>query len=202
MSTCLVYGRRRGTRERLADVLSRGRVPGLPPFEDPETVTTPTEAHAALAAVARELVVVGVEDGDPSRTWLDVLRHARQADPPVPTVVVGPVALDGADPDAQPAVLALAHGARGYLRACDLARGDDPVPPVLTPARPPSADLSPRETDVLLGMTEGLSNAEIAASLVLAEDTVKTHARRLFRKLGAGDRADAVARGFRQGLIR
>ncbi len=55
---------------------------------------------------------------------------------------------------------------------------------------------------MLLGMTEGLSNSEIAAALTLAEDTVKTHARRLFRKLGAGDRADAVARGFRQGILR
>ncbi|HSK61922.1 MAG TPA: LuxR C-terminal-related transcriptional regulator, partial [Actinomycetospora sp.] len=75
-------------------------------------------------------------------------------------------------------------------------------PSALPGARPTTTELSEREMDVLLGMTEGLSNAEIAAELVLAEDTVKTHARRLFRKLGAGDRADAVARGFRQGLLR
>ena len=36
---------------------------------------------------------------------------------------------------------------------------------------------------------------------VLSEDTVKTHARRLFRKLGARDRAQAVAVGFRRGLV-
>jgi DNA-binding NarL/FixJ family response regulator len=35
----------------------------------------------------------------------------------------------------------------------------------------------------------------------LSEDTIKTHARRLFRKLGVHDRAKAVAHGFRQGLV-
>ena len=66
----------------------------------------------------------------------------------------------------------------------------------------PSANLTERELQVLRGMSQGKSNAEIGRSLFLSEDTVKTHARRLFRKLGAGDRADAVARGFRQGLLR
>ena len=45
------------------------------------------------------------------------------------------------------------------------------------------------------------SNAQIGAELYLSEDTVKTHARRLFRKLGANDRAQAVAIGLRRGLI-
>ena len=46
------------------------------------------------------------------------------------------------------------------------------------------------------------SNAEIGRELYLSEDTVKTHARRLFRKLGAADRAQAVALGFRWGFVR
>ena len=52
------------------------------------------------------------------------------------------------------------------------------------------------------GMSRGRSNAEIGKELFLSEDTVKTHARRLFRKLGAADRAQAVAVGFRWGLVR
>ena len=46
-------------------------------------------------------------------------------------------------------------------------------------------------------MAEGKSNAEIGRELFVSEDTVKTHARRLFRKLGARDRAHAVAAAFR-----
>ncbi|WBB79238.1 response regulator transcription factor [Micromonospora sp. WMMD882] len=61
--------------------------------------------------------------------------------------------------------------------------------------------LTERELQVLLGMAEGKSNAEIGRELFVSEDTVKTHARRLFRKLGARDRAHAVAAGFRAGLV-
>jgi DNA-binding NarL/FixJ family response regulator len=62
--------------------------------------------------------------------------------------------------------------------------------------------LTERELQVLRGMGRGRSNAEIGKELYLSEDTVKTHARRLFRKLGAADRAQAVAKGFRWGLVR
>jgi DNA-binding NarL/FixJ family response regulator len=65
--------------------------------------------------------------------------------------------------------------------------------------RPPP--LTERELQVLRGMADGKSNAEIGRELFVSEDTVKTHARRLFRKLGARDRAHAVASGFRTGLV-
>lgn len=74
------------------------------------------------------------------------------------------------------------------------------------PRSRPDADglpaLTERELQVLRGMGRGRSNAEIGKELYLSEDTVKTHARRLFRKLGAADRAQAVAMGFRWGLVR
>jgi DNA-binding NarL/FixJ family response regulator len=63
------------------------------------------------------------------------------------------------------------------------------------------APLTERESQVLRGMAEGKSNAEIGRDLYVSEDTVKTHARRLFRKLGARDRAHAVAVGFRSGTL-
>ena len=62
--------------------------------------------------------------------------------------------------------------------------------------------LTERELQVLRGMADGKSNAEIGRELYVSEDTVKTHARRLFRKLSARDRAHAVAAAFRAGLVR
>jgi DNA-binding NarL/FixJ family response regulator len=61
--------------------------------------------------------------------------------------------------------------------------------------------LTERELQVLRGMSQGKSNGQIGRELYLSEDTVKTHARRLFRKLGVRDRAQAVAHGFRRGLV-
>jgi DNA-binding NarL/FixJ family response regulator len=69
------------------------------------------------------------------------------------------------------------------------------------PAPPRRPTLTERELQVLHGMADGKSNAEIGRDLFVSEDTVKTHARRLFRKLGARDRAHAVASGFRTGLV-
>ncbi|WP_041776756.1 response regulator transcription factor [Blastococcus saxobsidens] len=66
---------------------------------------------------------------------------------------------------------------------------------------PPAVALSMREMQVLTGMSQGKSNAQIGRELYLSEDTIKTHARRLFRKLGAKDRAEAVATGFRRGIM-
>ncbi|UOY01099.1 helix-turn-helix transcriptional regulator [Blastococcus sp. PRF04-17] len=65
----------------------------------------------------------------------------------------------------------------------------------------PPVSLSMREMQVLTGMSQGKSNAQIGRELYLSEDTIKTHARRLFRKLGAKDRAEAVATGFRRGIM-
>ncbi|MGY1811845.1 DNA-binding response regulator [Blastococcus sp. SYSU D00820] len=65
----------------------------------------------------------------------------------------------------------------------------------------PQVSLSMREMQVLTGMSQGKSNAQIGRELYLSEDTIKTHARRLFRKLGAKDRAEAVATGFRRGMM-
>jgi DNA-binding NarL/FixJ family response regulator len=81
-----------------------------------------------------------------------------------------------------------------------LQRGDAaPGMPADVPRR--RVDLTERELQVLRGMADGKSNAEIGRELFVSEDTVKTHARRLFRKLGARDRAHAVASAFRAGLV-
>ena len=70
-----------------------------------------------------------------------------------------------------------------------------------SPAPARGIELTKREYEVLVGMSNGRSNNQIGQDLFLSEDTIKTHAQRLFRKLGARDRAQAVAIGIRGGLI-
>jgi DNA-binding NarL/FixJ family response regulator len=107
---------------------------------------------------------------------------------------------------------AIAAGARGYLvkdatrqeltaAVLGAVNGASRHRPVRRRSDEETPSLTERELQVLTGMGRGRSNAEIGRELFLSEDTVKTHARRLFRKLGAADRAQAVAKGFRLGMV-
>jgi DNA-binding NarL/FixJ family response regulator len=120
---------------------------------------------------------------------------------------------------------ALAAGASGFLlkdataeRLFDAVRvvaaGEALLAPTVTrrligrfaqrrphPATDRLDELTPRETEVLRLVAEGLSNAEIAARLVLGEETVKTHVSRVLRKLDLRDRAQAVVAAYESGLV-
>ncbi|GAA2380097.1 DNA-binding response regulator [Catellatospora methionotrophica] len=175
----------------------------------------PAAAQAAIRAGARGLI--GGTDPDPvstaAKALLLVSRPAtRTADairPAVTGVMAG--AARGAPagramPPAGPGMsVPYANRSPGSVPSAVVPaqRGDLPgeAQPggVVRPAR--SVTLTERELQVLRGMADGQSNAEIGRDLFVSEDTVKTHARRLFRKLGARDRAHAVAAGFRAGLV-
>lgn len=61
--------------------------------------------------------------------------------------------------------------------------------------------LTQRESEVLSLLVAGLSNRAIAAKLVVSEETVKTHSRGIYRKLGVSDRAAAVTVALREGVF-
>jgi len=61
--------------------------------------------------------------------------------------------------------------------------------------------LTQRESEVLGHMVRGLSHRAIAQQLIVGEETVKTHARAIYRKLGVPDRAQAVATALREGMF-
>jgi len=115
------------------------------------------------------------------------------------------------------ALMLLFRGSRSSVQAVPLQRSepddaeagieaDDPPGTAVAPSGGSVSGvrrlaLTERELQVLRGMAVGKSYAEIGRELFVSEDTVKTHARRLFRKLGARDRAHAVAAAFRAGLV-
>ncbi|SCG56526.1 helix-turn-helix transcriptional regulator [Micromonospora inositola] len=164
--------------------------------------------HDLTSAVAKALLLLAAP-GRPARHR--VTDPARDA-----AAVGGPVRPAAPGRPAPGWATVPGEGTGGVPTVVPVQRGDDePEPAAGEPEpAPPSGQqragartgrnpvgLTERELQVLLGMAEGKSNAEIGRELFVSEDTVKTHARRLFRKLGARDRAHAVAAGFRAGLV-
>ena len=67
---------------------------------------------------------------------------------------------------------------------------------------PPVPELSPRQLEILASITKGLSNDDIAKQLGIGKASIKTHVLALFQKLGAANRAEAVAIALRKHLLK
>jgi DNA-binding NarL/FixJ family response regulator len=180
-------------------------------FFGPEDVAV---ARAAVAAGARGLIRGGPREDLVTSVAKAVMLLLRPVRPAVPA--------QRQEPEPAPEAAAAAGHAPGDApgtatgpghRAGVAATTGNPLTPVGPPASGPHdaatavtgtrrSPLTEREMQVLRGMADGKSNAEIGRELYVSEDTVKTHARRLFRKLDARDRAHAVAAAFRAGLVR
>lgn len=89
------------------------------------------------------------------------------------------------------AILSVSRGLR-YLPQSALSRLAE---------RMPAVDLTPRETEVLLCVTRGLSNREIAEELSIAEKTVRIHVSAVLEKMGARDRTQATIYALQRGLV-
>lgn len=178
-------------------------VASLPGVDRVEPVRSGEEVLARFADLCPDLVLIDVSM--PGMGGLETIRRLVRAHPSARVVMLTVPA------DRDRVVAGIVGGARGFLAktasraelGAAIATALAEPPPA--PGRQPTADgpaLTERELQVLAGMAAGRSNAQIGRQLYLSEDTVKTHARRMFRKLGVNDRAQAVAAGFRCGLMR
>ena len=174
--------------------------------------TTGEEAVAYALELSPDVVLMDVNM--PQISGIEAVRRIRAARPEIRVLM-----LTVSDKDAD-LMGALKAGARGYLLKSAEARqvmeaiqrvhaGEAILPPTLAarvldelaaPASSP-ADLTPRETQVLQQIVRGLGNKEIAATLSISENTVKTHVRHILDKLGLRSRAEAAAYAVRSGLL-
>lgn len=197
MTTVLICDDRRSVREGLTRVMSA--VPGVSRID---CVAHGDELLARYSRQPVDVVLVGTQRA--VSTGVEATRRLVSSNAAANVIVFG------APDDASSIAAAIAGGARGYLRwdssrpelvaALAHTLSSTSVPAQRQPSDP-AIELTDRELQVLRGMSQGKSNGQIGRELYLSEDTVKTHARRLFRKLGVRDRAQAVAYGFRSGLV-
>jgi DNA-binding NarL/FixJ family response regulator len=148
----------------------------------------------AFTSSPTDMVLIGVRRGTSSGT--DAVGTLSQACPSAPIIVFGSAQ------DSPLLIAAISLGACGLmLWDIDHPLPHQPPEPSTRPDQVPPRALTDVERDLLHRISEGQPNAEIAHKMYLSEQAVKTRCRSLFRKLGAQDRAHAVAIGLRDGLL-
>ncbi|MFD5588421.1 response regulator [Streptomyces sp. NPDC014776] len=179
------------------------------------------DAVAKVGELAPEVVLMDIRM--PELDGIEATRRIKAATPAVKVLVLTTFDIDEHVYDA------LRAGASGFLlkdASADqlaeavrvVAAGDALLAPGITrrliaeftrldgtpraPLKERVGDLTERETEVLALIAQGLSNAEIAERLVVAEQTVKTHVGRILVKLGLRDRTQAAVFAYESGLVR
>jgi DNA-binding NarL/FixJ family response regulator len=185
-------------------------------FEQTEDLTVVAEATCVAEALALDrthaprVVVVDLSLGDGS--GLEVVRHVRSQRP-----ATGVVVLTMHDGDDQ-LLAALEAGASSFVLkqapvsdVVDAARHASVSPTTFTAdglaaamkrrLAKPAVQLSTREREILALLAEGLSVAEVSGRLYVSASTTKSHMAKLYDKLGASNRTQAVMNAVRLGLI-
>jgi DNA-binding NarL/FixJ family response regulator len=187
---------------------------------DLEVVATAADGDEAVAAVAAHRPDVVLMDVRMPRTdGIEATRRILAADASVRVLVLTTVE------DDEVVYAALGAGASGFLLKSvprdrlwagirGVAQGDLPLAPSVTrrlveahlsggaPPRPELLQVTGRQADVLRLVARGLTNAEIAAELFLAESTVKGYVSEMLAKHGLRDRTQLVVLAYEAGLVR
>jgi DNA-binding NarL/FixJ family response regulator len=189
----------------------RSMLAAVPDFEVVGEAASGPEAVEQVLATDPDVVVMDLRM--PGGGGVEALRDLRARGARAAVLV-----LTTFDTDSD-TVAAIEAGATGYLlkdspaeRLFEAVRATAAGETVLSPAvaarlashvrRPArSAALSAREREVLVLVARGTSNRAIAVELFVSEATVKTHLVHVYEKLGVGDRAAAVARGYELGIL-
>ncbi len=171
-------------------------------------IKQPLPRVAILAAPARRapladlLQALGYERVDEGSADIVLAEADLAAAPSAPVVMLGGSFSESAGTlpaDATPAQIDAA------LRAVHAGLTVRPLAP--PPARFAALDdeeispLTPRELEVLMALSDGLSNKAIARRFDISQHTVKFHVEAIFRKLGTKTRAEAVAKGLKRGIV-
>lgn len=167
---------------------------------------TGREALDAVTDAEVFIVDLRMPDGD----GVHVIRRLRERDPEIKVLVL--TTFD----NEEDVFRALEAGARGYLLKDTTSEelvasirqvhaGERHLPHAIASRladRLVRPTLTPRELDVLRLVAKGRTNKELAAAMFVSEETVKTHMKSLFLKLGVHDRAEAVSVSLQRGIIR
>jgi two-component system NarL family response regulator len=178
---------------------------------DMEVVAEAGDGATAIASFTEQKPDITLMDLRlPGMSGPEIITHIRALAPEANVIVLTTY---DADEDVYRAVQA---GARGYLLKGTFAEGMlDAIRHVhagrrlMAPEvaarladRVSSPSLTTREVTVLELVAKGMSNREIGAALFLSEDTIKTHLRRIYAKMGVGDRTEAALLAVQRGVVK